>query len=322
MVELGSILEGSITVSWTVSESVDGFEVEVDEAGLGFLPLEIGQLGATELSVEITGLLEGVSYVFRVRALRDGLASLWAETEAVEILLPEEPALLEATHFWTFDLYESDLAVDEGTAPLNLDVSQAVRDAGIGTSNSGLYFTGGHSGIQVPDCSTLNHAPQGEITVSLWVRLDDAGNTTTSVLYEQGGFWRGLNLLVVDGKLEANGWNRPATESNWAGTTLSGGALPINVWTHVALVLKAGESIEEEGLKLYVDGNLVASGPASQLWKQNDNNGFGQVQQSTLYRGRQVRALDPFQGSLDDASIWNAALTGDELVDLIALSNE
>jgi hypothetical protein len=63
----------------------------------------------------------------------------------------------------------------------------------------------------------------------------------------------------------------------------------------------------------------VDSGAGSQLWGQNELNGIGQVQKSSNYRGRQIRSLDPLQAGLDELSIWDVALTMDEVGQLYEL---
>lgn len=231
----------------------------------------------------------------------------------------EEP-VLEANHFWMFDDLSESVALDSGLAPVDLNVQSANAGEGIGTTNQGLQFQGDHAGVVIPNTVTLNEGIQKELTISLWVKQDAQSEKETTLIYEQGGYWRGLNIVVHRGWLQANGWNRPEAESDWSGTSLKGQRLVSGEWNHIALVLSAGEQVVENGLKLYLNGELIASGPASQLWEQHDANGLGQIQDTTVYRDRQVRRLAPFQGSMDDVSIWPAAFTAEEIQDLIQLS--
>ena len=174
-------------------------------------------------------------------------------------------------------------------------------------------FSGNHNGVKIPDSVTLNEAVVDQMTISFWYKMDAAQEGKTSVLYDQGGYWRGLNIVLENGFLSATGWNRPKKESDWQGTTLLGGQLPVGEWVHIALVLNAGETITDNGIALYVNGILADSGTASQLWVQSDDNGIGQVHKSTSYMGRQVRKLDPLQGLVDDFAVWHIALTGSEI---------
>lgn len=232
----------------------------------------------------------------------------------------EEEPVLEANHFWMFDDLSESVALDSGLASLDLDARSASVGEGMGSSNKGIQFAGDHAGVVIPNTVTLNEGIQKELTISLWVKQDAQSEKETTLIYEQGGYWRGLNIVVHRGWLQANGWNRPEAESDWSGTSLKGERLVSGEWNHIALVLNAGEQVVENGLKLYLNGELIASGAASQLWEQHDANGLGQIQDTTVYRGRQVRRLAPFQGSMDDVSIWPAAFTDEEIQDLIQLS--
>jgi fibronectin type 3 domain-containing protein len=308
----------SILLSWTASESVNSFELEFSESGSGFVALDPVSGGVFEAVVE--ELLASESYVFRIRAVRDDLASEWAESGEVAPLddsnqQVEDP--FAPIHIWDFDDVQGTTAQGSGLHPLALDVSEATVGEGIGPNYLGLLFDQPHSGIQIPDTDTLNRDVITELTVSVWIKVEEADVKRTSVVYEQGGFWRGLNLIIDNGWIQANGWNRPSKESDWAGTTLNGGKLILGEWNHIAVVLSGGPIVQEGALRIFVNGMLADSGAGSQLWKQNDDNGIGQVQQSTVYRGRQVRSLDPFIGSIDDVAIWHTALTEQDIETLV-----
>jgi hypothetical protein len=327
MLAIDAVGIGSVALIWGSEETVDNYELELNEAGAGYAALDSGLFAGSETGVIVEGLLQGGSYTFRLRAIRADLTSGWTESGAVVTLVDDsgsgvgETPVVEATHYWTFDGINGSLIEDAGLAQLPLDLSGATVTDGLAMPESAIRFSGNHTGIIVPDSPTINTDTQSELTISLWVRPDLASADLTSVLYEQGSYWRGLNLIIEKGWLLASGWNRPQNESDWAGTTLNGGELAMGQWNHIALVLSAGPQVEIGGLKLYLNGQLVAEGPASQLWKQNDDNGIGQVQQSTVYRDRQIRALDPYQGDMDEFSIWHLALSEQEIQDLILLSS-
>jgi hypothetical protein len=309
----------SILLSWTTSEIVDSFDLEYSESGSGFVALELVAGDLSEVLIE--ELLASESYVFRVRSVRGGLTSDWAQSAEVAPLDDTKLVVIEdgytPIHMWDFDDVQDNIAPGSGIHPLALDVSQASVGDGIGPNYLGLLFDRPHTGIQIPDTDTLNRDIITEVTVSVWIKVEENHANQTSVIYEQGGYWRGLNLIVDNGWIQANGWNRPSKESDWAGTTLNGGKLILGQWNHVALVLSGGPTVQEGALRIFVNGVLADSGAGSQLWKQNDNNGIGQVQQSTVYRGRQVRSLDPFIGSIDDVAIWHTALDEQDIETLV-----
>ncbi|MEX0326695.1 MAG: LamG-like jellyroll fold domain-containing protein [Puniceicoccaceae bacterium] len=226
-------------------------------------------------------------------------------------------ALLEPLHMWSFDSAEGGYFTDLGQSPLPIASETAVETLGIGPASRGISFSGAHQGLQIPDSVTINMGEQVTYTISLWIRPVAATLSNTSIIYEQGGYWRGLNLILDRGFLQANGWNRPAGESDWAGTTLSGGRILVDEWNHVALVLDGNDALASDSLHLYLNGVHVASGNGARVWAQHDSNGIGQVRGTTVYLGRQVRSLHPLQAEIDDLSIWDAALSGEELNDLI-----
>ena len=332
VVSLGEIAKDAVSLAWTAAGDIDGFEVHVSEAGGTFAPLEPSAVFPAEATgVTVTTLLSGTEYTFRVRSLRGSLASAWVPTVKISTLAPC-PVLDTAVHAWSFDAPQDGVVADEGTAangnedtvtkqaavfPLNLSAAAFPIGSGIGKTNTGLQFAGLHGGIHVPDSASLNEGILRTYTVALWLRMEPGANDLTSVVFEQGGYWRGLNLILEKGFLVANGWNRPAKESDWSGTALNGGRLATGEWTHVALVLDAGETVQENALHLYVNGTLAASGPGSQLWPQKDDNGIGQVRKGTVFRGRQVRWLDPLQAGIDDLAIWDKALGAEEVKSLV-----
>jgi hypothetical protein len=330
----------TVVLNWSASESVEQFEVQYSEDPAGFFSLALFNGSVFEAAVEALEPERG--YVFRIRAIRSGYVSEWRYSSLIEIPAvvqsdpdpisepdpdsepetqdePDEEAVLQPVHFWSFDEFAAGQAVDLGTQPADLMLGEVTHSEGIGGSGSGILFSDNHVGIAIPDSPFLTREIIDEITISLWIRLNPESGNQTSLIYEQGGFWRGLNLIVENGWLQANGWNRPSKESDWSGTTLMGPRLIPGEWHHLVLVLKGTSEVQADAFHLYVNSVLVDSGAGSQLWGQNELNGIGQVQKSSNYRGRQIRSLDPLQAGLDELSIWDVALTMDEVGQLYEL---
>jgi hypothetical protein len=304
----------SIRLSWSAAETVDGFEIQVSEAGSAYEDVSSGVVySASETEVLIEGLANTETYQFRIRAVRAGLYSSWIESDPITTAKAPWPL---AEHNWKFNSGVDSIAYDSGAKALDLNLGSHPGIGwgdGVGEAHTGIDFSGSHKGIEIPDSAAINLTDQKALTISLWVKVAGNPEKATSVIYEQGGFWRGLNLVVDEGWLLASGWNRPVKESDWAGTTLQGGQLPVNQWSHIVLVLDAEETIRENGLTLYVNGNPVASGPASMIWANMEKTGLGQIQGGTVYRDREVRRLDPFEGAMDNVNVWCCALSGAEI---------
>jgi hypothetical protein len=298
----------TLFVEWNSTESVEGFEIEVLEEGADILTMD--PFAGSTLEAIISGLAPEGTYWLQIRSFREGLYSEWMISKA--ITMPKDDGYTPS-HYWDFDDAESGTAFDAGIYPHDLDTTSVSSGDGIDAGSRAIVFDNEHKGVGIPDSEVLNTADVSALTISFWFKPDVDADQFNSMIYEQGGYWRGLNIILANGWLQASGWNRPSKESDWEGTTLNGGKLVPGQWTHIALVLNGTETVQEGGLVLYVNGVAVDAGPASKLWKQNDDNGIGQVKKSTSYRGRQVRKLDPLQGSLDDLAIWSIALTNEEV---------
>lgn len=227
----------------------------------------------------------------------------------------------EPAHFWDFEEGQGSRAADIGYGAMPMEVSSASWGQGV-EQGSAIVFTGEHHGIHIDNSSSINLSKKGMMTIAFWVRprLEQLDNT--SLLYEQGGYRRGLNVILEKGRLKASGWNRPENESGWQGTTLHGGELLMGEWNHIALVLEGGNSIKGSGLRLFVNGKFADSGPGSQLWVDTGGIGLGQVNGTTVHRNKGVRSLDPFQGAFDDLAIWEAPFFGAQIEEFILLSTE
>jgi hypothetical protein len=306
----------SVQLEWQISEEVDGIEVEVAKSGGPFLPLGPQSTFAAETGFTIIDDVgPGTEVAFRVRSSRGDAVSAWALSES--FLQAELPSMPEPVLHWSFEEIREpsngELVTLPNAWPLpGIDLvpldGQPVETA--------LAFRGDHTGLGIPDSPLLNMAEQAALSISLWVFVLPEMSALTSVLFEQGGYWRGLNLIMDQGWLTANGWNRPHWESGWDGTALNGGKLAVNEWHHVMLVLDGWPEIREDAFRLFVNGRLRDSGPGSQLWEQFDYSGLGQVHGGTVFRGREVRRLDPFQGLIDDLQIWRHVLSESEIQSL------
>lgn len=300
---------GIIAVSWQAVDFVDGYEVQLSTEGGLFSP--VAQVGSTVLEWRSGVLDPAIEYTVRVRSFRDEVVSSWSVIGPLRpaAFPPEDPDPVEvpvAVHAWYFEGVGEQVGFDSGSGNLNLEAAD--MPVATGVDGQALSFEGNQKGLRIPDSPTLNRDLRAQMTISLWIRADADLLNRTSVLYEQGGYWRGLNLILDRGRVLASGWNKPTSESGWAGTTLESGFLTAGEWTHLAVVLNGGPTVQADAFKLYVNGVLTGSGEGSQIWKQNDSNGLGQVQKATLYRDRQLRTMDPFHGDMDAVTIFDAAL--------------
>ncbi|MGW7091095.1 LamG domain-containing protein [Streptomyces sp. NPDC054874] len=139
-------------------------------------------------------------------------------------------------------------------------------------------------------------------TVAAWVRMDDPSRNAT--VMGQDGVNRSPFLLGYEHGLKK--WtfreatvDAPATGSwPYERVASKNQAVP-KVWTHLAGVFNAADST----ISLYVNGELQGSTSFTAPWAANGPLQIGRVHWSGTY-------TDYFPGVIDEAAVWQEALTG------------
>lgn len=189
--------------------------------------------------------------------------------------------------------------------PLDSNVNDAVGNhngtvAGgatfVNDASRGMVFkvdgVSGHA--VVPHASDISFSDSDSFTLSLWVKVLKLFNRWTAVVYKsrEAGPWYGL---WID-----NG-NRWAFGSSF-GNNLPGSVVETNVWHHIALVQQGKNSGNKR--IIYLNGNVDAQGTAA----NSDGTGklfMGGSAPNTWY--------DYLDGLIDDVTIYNRALTSEEV---------
>jgi S1-C subfamily serine protease len=230
-----------------------------------------------------------------------------------KITPPKEiPGLLA---YWNFD---------EGQGETTKDASGKGNDAQLhdtqwveGVQGKALQFDGTASYVDFGKAPALNFPASGEFTFGVWIKTAASGGTFLSLRNSQRG------APVIDLRLENGGWlvaeiRDDKTESKSA-LHLRSGIVNDGSWHHIALVRQAdGVCI------LYVDGDLPVKHmfPASSLQAHFSTSGPITTDLRAWgcerYWAKTGRAFGPtyFSGCLDEACIFNRALTTDELKNL------
>ncbi len=181
-----------------------------------------------------------------------------------------------------------------------------------------LQFDGTNDFATIANTDDINLGLHPEHTLAVWFKVDDATiNSRKQVIYEQGGFGKGLNLYVFDGQLYGGGWNTPVSESDWAGSYLSA-TVSSGQWHHAALVLDGQETVSPDALTLYLDGQLVGTADGSQLWEHTGNIGIGAFYGDTRFHDGGVTGDGGYlAGRVDDLVVFNRAVTAAEVTGLM-----
>jgi len=157
-----------------------------------------------------------------------------------------------------------------------------------------LVFDGEDDYVELPigptistltDCTIATWVNWSELGTT-WQRIFDIGTGTTVNMFLTPSTGAGLRFAITTG---GNGGESRATAS---------GPLPTG-WHHVAVTID-GTSMS---MTLYLDGEIVASGPTEVLPAE-----MGQTTQNWLGRS-QYAADDYFIGSMDDFRIYNTAFS-------------
>lgn len=187
-----------------------------------------------------------------------------------------------------------------------------------GKMNRAAHFNGVDSGVVVTDPVKIGSSMTGSFTMAAWFKLDrlahpDCASTSNSSIcsagiFQRQGYHSGL-VIKFDGKLNFGSWfdnngTRTATAAS------SGSALSINTWYHAVGVVDRTNMV----LNLYVNGVLAQSIPISY-----PNYAFPANATLTIGAADLSQTLDPNKfrwpllGDVDEAAIWNVALTAAEV---------
>ncbi|MEM1185722.1 MAG: LamG-like jellyroll fold domain-containing protein [Planctomycetota bacterium] len=177
-------------------------------------------------------------------------------------------------------------------------------DAASVDANTGSGVFDGSDIIRIPSNSDINETAVTERTVSIRFKPDSVDGR--SVVYEEGGGVRGLNIYIDDGEIMVGGYNVIDGESDWDGTYLSAGATEAGEWVTITVTLDGGPEVTDNALTVFRGGEEVASGEGSQLWNHPDPSGVGGVNNHTVFHDGAVYSGGyHFTGEIDDLRVYD-----------------
>ncbi|MFF0717061.1 LamG-like jellyroll fold domain-containing protein [Streptomyces bauhiniae] len=185
------------------------------------------------------------------------------------------------------------LTRDASGAPL----AQSVTDQGLALSG-----TTGYAATTTGVVDT-----RASYTVSAWARLNGASTGNKTVVGQNGAFYSGF-YLSYQGSL--NTWTlrtspTDTTDGNLTDQTVIAKqpATP-GAWTHLTAVYDSSA----KKIRLYVNGVLQGSDDVTPSWATTGPLQIGRA----LWRGAYT---DYFDGSVDEVTVWQQALTDEEVAD-------
>ncbi|MFE0332579.1 LamG domain-containing protein, partial [Streptomyces sp. NPDC058960] len=147
-------------------------------------------------------------------------------------------------------------------------------------------------------------------TVSTWVRVDPSASHTLTVLGQTPESASPFSVKYSPFLLSyagggANTWSLRVLASDGAfHEAKAQQATPRGVWAHVAGVYDA----DTKKISLYLNGTLQATVDSGTAWKATGPLQFGRAIYADNY-------VDYFQGSVDEAAVWQRVLTPKEIAD-------
>ncbi len=283
-----------IELKWANHDpNVAGFRVMRGQ-GDSEVKTQVGTVGGKTTTFQDKSVSGETTYCYRVVAVSDRGSSD-----------PSESITVRSHHYVSMDGLVAAWSFDEGTGPTTLDLtghehigelrgevswSQGVRNTG------GLEFHGtgnAVSHVEVQNRDDLNFSAQQSFSIVAWAKPSSFPGHWAAVLAksrESASSWYGLYVSPD------NHWAfRGPDESK----NVTGGAVTPNTWQQIVAV----QDGEKQTRSLYVNGVLVASGPAAQ-----PANGSG-----PLWIGQGNADTEGFAGGLDEVRIYHRALSPDDV---------
>ncbi len=175
----------------------------------------------------------------------------------------------------------------------------------------GLFLEGERSGISVPDSPNLNFGPDQDFSIEAWIQplhsdttsgvMDIVDKRIAPDIVRSHGY----TMAVMNGKLSfqiSDSLDAPMLSWEQNGPDLRDG-----LWHHVAATV---ERASVEGVKLYVDGKVIATfdpTPARGDLGTEHPLLIGMHQSYPWYRGN-------YRGGLDEVSLYKRALSPAEVL--------
>ncbi len=190
-----------------------------------------------------------------------------------------------------------------GTHSNNPTISTAVAPVPAGNQRS-LLLTTGNDLVQIPDSASLSVG--GAFTLSAWINT----NATLPSANQQGI----LEKFEYNGTQFVNGFTFRLTTNGYLsfsvldavgppfGITTAPRVVPLSAWVHVAGVYDP--ALASQNLKTYVNGALD---PSTGNYTNPPGNGASNMHIGADYGSNQ------FSGNIDEARVYNRALTLEEV---------
>ncbi len=284
------------TLQWNAVLYATSYRLQVS-TNSGFTNLFLDRNAITATSSQISGLANSTTYYWRTLATNAMGSSTWSEVWSFTTIAMAPPALVGN---WKMD-EGSGTQVTDASVFANTGITKGSPLWTTGISGSALKLSGSGQYVAIPDAESLD-AVQG-LTLSMWIRpekrasqhLIQKGSSTTVDGYEL--------TLLSSGKIsfQVNQYSSSTYKINSKKLYPSDGI----TWMHIAATYNGTVA------KLFVNGvedkSATFSTPA-----------YIQVNDMPVTLGAKNDGKSSLKGTMDEARIYNYALTASEI---LALTN-
>lgn len=234
-----------------------------------------------------------------ISALKLGSSNVSAVYQGTNLIYPVgcTSPLISTTSLSAYYKLNSSLASTVGPTPLTAPNGVTY---GTGKFGNAAIFNGTTTYLNYGINSAFGGSANN-ISVMLWVNQNSYIQTCDIINYATASF--GWRLYLYDQGLSTSDLSIRIGASTVTATNV----LPKNTWTHIGFTYDNTAG----GLKLYVNGSLVASGGSAGLGTNNPNLGL-----RIGIKFNNVAPLQYFIGSMDEINIWQRALTAAEVATL------
>ena len=282
-----SLTLSGATIAWTTNEAADS-QVEYGVTTSYGFTTTLDPALVTSHSQTLANLSAGATYHYRV--LSSDAAGNPAASGDFTFTTPTASANLMG--HWQFEEGSGSIAGDSsGNGNFGTLLNGPAWTAGI--AGGGLSFDGVDDAVDVGNNASLN--PANSLTLAVWV---NSGNlTATQMVFSKYGA-----LIQYFIRLQTGGGLRFSLNAGGVTTDLNSGAtLSVNTWHHIA------GTYDGTAMRFYIDGVLDSS--VAKTGAMTDNGSNVQI-------GRRSNNRMFFKGALDEARIYDRALSSQEVKDL------
>jgi len=226
-----------------------------------------------------------------------------------------DPVDVTDGHVYLFDNVGGNLPDDSGNSNAgNLIGNPQVAN---GLKGNALQFNGTSDGVHLPDSAMIgNTGTHQDRTVIAIFNCADVTKSDKQVVFEEGGYTRGLAIYVHDGLAYGAGWNKGGDYNpEWSPGAFISAPIGSNEWHAVAIVIRGGGAGQEDDkFEMWMDGVLIGKGPGGELRGHSNDNAVGYAKENVVFHdGNGSADGHYFEGMVDEIWILNTALTEAEL---------